>query len=116
MPLKPIDLEFFNREQKNVHESIVAASKRARQINEDIKLEFNQRVELFATKTETEAEENDVNPDQLRIAMEFEKRSKPTDVALDELVGGKLSWRYREKEELPKVEQEETPAIEEDEE
>lgn len=116
MPLKPIDLEFFNREEKNVHESIVAASKRARQINEDIKLEFNQRVELVATKTETEAEENDVNPDQLRIAMEFEKRAKPTDVALDELVGGKLTWRYREKEEVPKVEQEETPAIEEDEE
>jgi DNA-directed RNA polymerase subunit K/omega len=114
MPLKPIDLEFFNREEKNVHESIVAASKRARQINEDIKLEFNQRVELVATKTETEAEENDINPDQLRIAMEFEKRAKPTDVALDELMGGKLSWRYREKEELPKVEQDDTPAIEED--
>src|SRR5512137_2383386 len=115
MGIKPIDLEFFNREEKNVHESIVAASKRARQINEDIKIEFNQRVELVATKTETEAEENDINPDQLRIAMEFEKRAKPTDVALDELMGGKLSWRYREKEELPPVEEDSTPAIEEEE-
>src|SRR5512139_2396542 len=106
MPLKPIDLEFFNREDKNVHESIVAASKRARQVNEDIKIEFNQRVELIATKTETESEENDVNPDQLRIAMEFEKRAKPTDVALDELLEGDLKWRYREHEE-PEVKIEE---------
>jgi DNA-directed RNA polymerase subunit K/omega len=116
MPLKPIDLEFFNREGKNVHESIVAASKRARQINEEIKIEFNQRVELVATKTESETEENDVNPDQLRIAMEFEKRPKPTDIALEELTSNTLSWRFREIEEVPKVEQEDTPAIEEDEE
>jgi DNA-directed RNA polymerase subunit K/omega len=115
MALKPIDLEFFNNEGKNIHESIVAASKRARQVNEDVRIEFNQRVELVAMKTETEGEENDINPDQLRIAVEFEKRPKPPDVALDELMSGKLNWRYREKEELPPVEEDSTPAIEEEE-
>jgi hypothetical protein len=115
MALKPIDLEFFNNEGKNVHESIVAASKRARQVNEEVKIEFNQRVELVAMKTETEGEENDINPDQLRIAVEFEKRPKPPDVALDELMSGKLEWRYREKEELPPVEEDSAPAIEEEE-
>lgn len=115
MALKPIDLEFFNNEGKNVHESIVAASKRARQVNEDVKIEFNQRVELVAMKTETEGEENDINPDQLRIAVEFEKRPKPTDVALEELMSRKLNWRYREKEEVPSVEEDSTPAIEEEE-
>jgi DNA-directed RNA polymerase subunit K/omega len=107
MALKPIDLEFFNKEGVNVHEAIVAASKRARQLNEDMKIEFNQRVELITTKTETESEENDVNPDQLKIAVEFEKRPKPTDVALEELMGGELGWRYREREEPePRVEEE----------
>ena len=85
MGIKPINLEYFNEEGKNVHESIVAASKRARQLNEDLKIEFNQRIEIFATKTETEAEEMDVNPDQLKVSLEFEKRPKPTDVALEEL-------------------------------
>lgn len=107
MALKPIDLEFFNREGKNVHESIVAASKRARQINEEVKIEFNQRIELITTKTESETEENDVNPDQLRISLEFEKRPKPTDVALDELVTTKLTWKYREKEEVVPLKEEE---------
>ncbi|MCK5573596.1 MAG: DNA-directed RNA polymerase subunit omega [Bacteroidetes bacterium] len=99
MPLKPIDLELFHREGMNLHESIVVASKRARQINEEIKIEFNQRVEMITTKTETEMEENDINPDQLRISIEFEKRPKPTDTALHELVNDQLEWRYKEKEE-----------------
>ncbi len=115
MALKPIDLEFFNREGKNVHESIVAASKRARQINEELKIEFNQRIELITTKTESETEENDVNPDQLRISLEFEKRPKPTDVALDELLSTKLTWKYREKEEIvPLKEEEDLTEAEED--
>jgi DNA-directed RNA polymerase subunit K/omega len=115
MALKPIDLEFFNREGKNVHESIVAASKRARQINEEVKIEFNQRIELITTKTESETEENDVNPDQLRISLEFEKRPKPTDVALDELLSTRLTWKYREKEVVvPLKEEEDITEAEED--
>lgn len=109
MAIKPIDLAFFNQEGKNVHESIVAASKRARQINEEIKIEFNQRIEVFAVKTDIETEENDVNPDQLKVSLEFEKRPKPTDVALDELINNRLSWRYKEKEEAPKLEEDDTP-------
>jgi DNA-directed RNA polymerase subunit K/omega len=98
MPLKPIDLEYFNQTGKNVHECIVAASKRARQINDDIKIEFNQRVELITTKTESEAEENDINPDQLKISLEFEQRPKPTDTALEQLLDDSLTWRFKERE------------------
>jgi hypothetical protein len=114
MPLKPIDLEYFNQTGKNVHECIVATSKRARQINDDIKIEFNQRVELITTKTESEAEENDINPDQLKISLEFEQRPKPTDTALDQLLDDSLTWRFKEREvvDVPKDEdaaEEETP-------
>jgi DNA-directed RNA polymerase subunit K/omega len=114
MAIKPIDLEFFNREDKNVHEAIVATSKRARQINEDIKIEFNQRVEMFATKTESESEENDINPDQLKVSLEFEKRPKPTDVALGELMTEKLTWEIEEKD-LPAAVKEDDEPIEEEE-
>lgn len=110
MAIKPIDLEFFNQQGKNVHECIVAASKRARQINEDLKIEFNQRVEMFAIKTETESEENDINPDQLKVSLEFEKRPKPTDVALDELMRDQLRWEYKEPEALPPPKEEDTEA------
>lgn len=101
MPIKPIDLDVFISKAKNVHEAIVATSKRARQVNEETKIEFNQRVEMFAPKLEVEGEENEVNPDQLKVSLEFEKRPKPTDIALDELMEGKLEWRYKEKEVVP---------------
>ncbi len=101
MAIKPIDIEVFSGHAKNVHEAIVAVSKRARQVNEEIKIEFNQRIELVAPKLETENEENDINPDQLKVSLEFEKRPKPTDTALDELMAGKLQWRYKEKEVVP---------------
>jgi DNA-directed RNA polymerase subunit K/omega len=107
MPLQPISLDFFYKQGRNVHESIVVASKRARQINEDVKIEFNQRVELITTKTESESEENDINPDQLKISMEFEKRPKPTDLAIEELTTKGIDWHYREREEPPLVVEEE---------
>src|SRR5512140_1358572 len=115
MPIKPIDLEFFNREGKNVHEAIVAASKRARQLNEETKIEFNQRIETLNIKMDASetAEETDVNPDQLRVSLEFEKRAKPTDVALEELLRNKLGWRYKEIEEPPAAKSEDTVEPEE---
>lgn len=114
MSIKPINLEYFNQEGKNIHESIVAASKRARQINDDIKIEFNQRIEMFATKTESENEENDVNPDQLKVSLEFEKRPKPTDVALDELMSSTLAWHIEVKEPPAPVKEEESSEEEEE--
>lgn len=101
MPLKPIELERLLGRAKNVYEAIVSTSKRARQINEETKIEFNQRIETIAVKPDVgENEESDINPDQLKISMEFEKRPKPTDVAIDELLADKLAWRYKEKEQI----------------
>lgn len=100
MPMKPVDLEKFISTTSNIHEAVVVASKRARQVNEDTRIEFNQRIETIAAKTESEAtEESEVNPDQLKVSLEFEKRSKPTDVALDELMDGEVKWHYKEPEE-----------------
>ena len=108
MGIKPIDLDTFINKAKNIHEAIVAASQRARQVNNDLRIEFNQRVELFSAKAESETEENDINPDQLKVSLEFEKRPKPTDTALEELLGGKLDWRYKETEQvLPPNEEDE---------
>lgn len=115
MSIRPIDLELFIQNAKNVHEAIVACSKRARQINEETKIEFNQRIEMFTTRTETESEENDINPDQLKVSLEFEKRPKPTETSLDELNQQKLSWYYKEREEpviAAKEEDEPEPAEE----
>ncbi len=100
MPIKPVELKVLENKAENIYEAIVMMSRRARQINEENKLEFNQRIELIQTKTESD-EEVDANPDQLKISLEFEKRQKPTETALDEAMADKLEFRYKEPEEEP---------------
>ncbi len=108
MPIKPVDLKDLEAKAENIYEAIVIMSKRARQINEERKIEFNQQVELVQTKTETD-EEVDANPDQLRISLEFEKRMKPTEVSLEEIMTDTLEFRYKEvePEEIPPETEEE---------
>lgn len=99
MAVKPVDIEVFSSAATDVYEAIVIASKRARQIHQDIKVELNQRIETLnqLTNTPETEDETDVaaNPDQLRISLEFEKRAKPTDLSTNEILGRKVKWRYK---------------------
>jgi DNA-directed RNA polymerase subunit K/omega len=110
LPVKPVDIENFSMAATDVYEAIVIASKRARQIHQDIKIELNQRIETLnqLTGTPETEEETDVaaNPDQLKISLEFEKRPKPTDVATQEVIARKVKYRYKVVE-LPEVKPEE---------
>lgn len=99
MPVKPVEIEEFSSSAQDVYEAIVIASKRARQIHQDLKIELSQQIETLnqLTNTPETEEETDVaaNPDQLKISLEFEKRSKPTDLATQEVIGKKIKWRYK---------------------
>jgi len=102
MAIKPLEIRTLESKAANVYEAIVVLSKRARQINEETKIEFNQRLETIAalpTTTNGDEEEVDANPDQLKISLEFEKRSKATEDAIDQLMGDKLEFRYKEENE-----------------
>lgn len=101
MPIKPIEISVLESKAANVYEAIVVLSKRSRQINEETKLEFNQRVETIqalAPTVNAEEEETESNPDQLKISLEFEKRPKPTEEAIAELMNDQLDHRYKETE------------------
>jgi len=103
--IKPVDIEQVSTAADNIYEAIVIASKRARQIHTEMKIEFEQRkatLEQLIGTTETEEDlESGANPDQLKISLEFEKRPKPTETALEELQSKKLEWRYKETEQTP---------------
>ena len=102
MGVKPVDLKNLESKAANIYEAIVIASKRARQINEELKIEFNKRIEMIQSKLFDQAEEGvevEANPDQVRIAREFERIPKPTETALGDLLGDKLTYRYKENEE-----------------
>ena len=116
MAVKPVDVEGSNPHINGIYEAIVAAAKRARQIHNDVRIELNQQLETLAQLTTTvdPEDETDVsaNPDQLKISLEFERKPKPTEIALNELLQDRIEWRRREEE---KPVEEEKPSEEESE-
>lgn len=105
MSVRPVDLQKITPENVGLYEAIVIAAQRARQINQEIRIQLNQQLETLAQLTTTiEAEEEvdtGANPDQLRISLEFEKGPKATELALEEMQKGSVAWRYKEAEAPP---------------
>ena len=97
MAIKPIDLRKLEAQTDNLYEAVVVAGKRARQLNEDNRIEFNQLVSTMIPVVEDDFEERG-NPDQEKISLQFEKREKPHLSALDELLENKVEYRYRDAE------------------
>ncbi len=104
MAIKPIDIERMSNSAENIYEAIVVLLKRARQINEEMKIEFNQRIEMLQSRIfepEDESDQPQTNPDQILVAQEFERRPKPTETAINELLEKKITFRYKEDENPP---------------
>jgi DNA-directed RNA polymerase subunit K/omega len=94
MPIQTLDLNKFEKDVDNVYEGVVVVSRRARQINDEIKMEQNQRLEPIIAK-ETE-DDTIMNQDKMNISLEFEKREKPTQEATGEFMNEELNFRYKE--------------------
>ena len=101
MPINPINLRKVEAHAKNIYEAVIVAAKRARQINDENRLEFNTQLSTIIPSIEDEFEERG-NPDQERISLGYEKREKSHLRALNELMDGDINFRYRNEEELPK--------------
>lgn len=101
MAVKPIAMYEFLEQAGNIYEAIIVAAKRARQIHDDMKIELSQQLETIKALNATPEPEDDseitiANPDQLKISLEFEKRPKPTEIAIIEVKEKKVPYRYKE--------------------
>lgn len=94
MAIKTVDLTTYEKCAENIYEATVVASKRARQINDELRIEIAQRLEPVLMK-ETD-DDSGTNQDKLNLSVEFEKKVKPTIQAVEELMEDKLSFRYRD--------------------
>ncbi|MDA3860075.1 MAG: DNA-directed RNA polymerase subunit omega [Melioribacteraceae bacterium] len=97
MAIQPIDLSKLETKTSNIYEAVVVAGKRARKINDENRLEFNQLISTIIPAIEDEFEERG-NPDQERISLQFEKLEKPHLRALNELVNNEIDYRYKDEE------------------
>ena len=102
----------------NLYERVHDTAKPAPPIHDHLKIQLRQRLEtlqqISAVTTDVEDESDPIaNPDQLKISLEFEKRPKPTDMALNEVAHGKIVKRYKEVVEPEVKEKEKEPEPEE---
>jgi DNA-directed RNA polymerase omega subunit len=96
MAVLPLNIEELESKAGNIYEAIIVASKRARQLNDEQKIEYNQRLQPLLEKEEED--ENVVSKDKFNISLDFEKRRKPTDVSLQEILNDDLEFRARTEE------------------
>ncbi|WP_421877447.1 DNA-directed RNA polymerase subunit omega [Marinoscillum sp.] len=82
----------------NIYESIVVIGKRARQIAAQQKEELNSKLAEFASSVDN-LEEIFENREQIEISKFYERMPKPSTVAIEEFVDGKVSFRSPEEEE-----------------
>ena len=93
MEISPIDLREIDKRCANVYEAIIVASKRARQINDENKMAFSALVGTIAPPATDDDSEDILNPAQLKISLEFEKKDKPHVDAINEVLRGTNTLR-----------------------
>lgn len=79
----------------NIYEAVALISKRAEQINDEIREELHDKLEEFATHTES-LEEIFENKEQIEVSKFYEALPKPVSLAAQEWLEGKVYFRYPE--------------------
>lgn len=92
------DLSELSKEVGNIYETVAIISKRSRQIATNIKEELNSKLAEFASTVDN-LEEIFENREQIEISKFYERLPKPTILAIEEFVEGKVLYRQAEEEE-----------------
>ncbi|MFP4042012.1 MAG: DNA-directed RNA polymerase subunit omega [Bacteroidota bacterium] len=86
------DIKQLEKGVDNIYEAAVIISKRANQIAAELKEELNSKLEEFASYTDN-LEEIFENKEQIEISKFYERLPKPTLIALQEFMEGKIYYR-----------------------
>lgn len=76
----------------NIYKSIVILSKRANQIELELKEELHAKLQEFAT-TQDNLEEIFENREQIEVSRFYERLPKPASIAIDEFMEDKVYYR-----------------------
>ena len=96
MQITPIDLREIDKCADNIYEAIIVSALRARQVNDEVKIEFNALLSTIPESTTDDESEDIDNPAQLKISQDMEKRKKPHIQALDELLKDETKYKYKD--------------------
>ncbi len=82
----------ISRETGNVYESVAIIGKRANQVSAEMKEELNKKLQEFGSTTDA-LEEEFHNDEQITVSKHYEKLPKPTLIATQEFLEGRLNYR-----------------------
>lgn len=86
------DLDKLAQPTGNIYESVSVISKRARQLSTQMKEELSTKLAEFASTVDN-LEEVFENREQIEISKFYERMPKPTILATDEFLEGKVMFR-----------------------
>ncbi|WP_291787284.1 DNA-directed RNA polymerase subunit omega [Cecembia sp.] len=89
------DLDKISDKTGNVYESIHIIGQRAKQISSSMKEELNNKLSEFASTVDN-LEEVFENKEQIEISKFYERMPKPSTLAMEEFLEGKLYFRHPE--------------------
>lgn len=100
----PVNTVTYNRNEidaptGNIYEAISIISKRADQINGEIKKELLEKLDEFATYNDS-LEEVFENKEQIEVSKFYERLPKPHALAIEEWLENKIYFRNTKEEEL----------------
>ncbi|MCY2687732.1 DNA-directed RNA polymerase subunit omega [Salinimicrobium sp. TH3] len=93
-----LDKNKIDATTNNIYEAISIISKRATQINSEIKKELLEKLDEFATYNDS-LDEIFENKEQIEVSKFYEKLPKPHALAVQEWLNGKIYYRNTKSEE-----------------
>ncbi|MBI3232556.1 MAG: DNA-directed RNA polymerase subunit omega [Bacteroidetes bacterium] len=88
----PRDMKKLEGSTENVYEAITIIAKRANQVGAKLKEELQNQMQEYVNDSDN-LEEVHENRDQIELSMAYEKLPKPTLIATDEFLNGKVYHR-----------------------
>lgn len=93
MSIKTLDLAALTAQTGNIYETVAILSKRARQVAAYERAELDERLAYFEGFG-PEMEDARMVDEQIRTSLEFERRVKPTQTAVNEMIDHDLFFRH----------------------
>lgn len=87
-----LPLDEFEKHADNIYEAIIVLAKRARQINDEQK-------QLLHQEVEEDYDDYDEGLLEIKPNEDYVKLPKPTTIALEEFLNGKIEFGYKQREE-----------------
>lgn len=88
-----IPLSELEKLSSNLYEAIIIIAKRARQINEEQKSLIDIETDMDESMDDYDEEEEEIE-EQEEVKRKVVKLPKPTEIAIQEMLSGKIKWDY----------------------